>query len=691
MPMLYRPLSSSSNFTEIRLLTVLPAKDITDPVRCHLTVTDRSGCSAYEALSYCWGDTSSKCDIEINGQPVDVTQNLLCALQHLRTSDSSRILWVDAICINQDDDVEKSRQVLLMRDIFKSASQVIVWLGPTATDSSLGFEALKRCLAWYPELERSFSSDALGTIRFGLLERFLRRLGVSPVLQPDVKKQYASCYQLHQPELAAIRGLLEREYWTRLWVVQEVCVASQIVVVCGHLTMIGDEFTNACKVALGPGGLLQELGAPLWLSCVVGLAKLRGLFRDEASAANSTQAPSTESIAEIGNDHAANSDASLQRILDIGSSFSCTDPHDKVYGLLGLATAPSIIPDYNLPLATCYQNITTSLITNMENLDVFTRFDAHYNLRTTAELPSWVVDLNLDLSSWEHHSWGPASPFKYHLALASLASIILDKMKVTEREPEFNASGSSTTVLPKVIEDSILVLEGHTNDHIAVLGSQLDGRLDGDNEESWRFFSEENRAHSLHNRCRLFIQQCLRTSCWVDVLMQWEDIAMKDPMMSRQQNTEAFCRLLQMAHPSADLTIQVGLYEEAWGSLISWLRILRPLKLFGAGRGLNPYHLVAGLISYFSTTRSESKTHLVLFVDRVLRGFKVARTAKGRLALVSMRTQHDDKVILLSGGKTPFIARAKNGRWEFIGPCYVDGIMLGEDWRQDHQQNFEFL
>jgi hypothetical protein len=80
----------------------------------------------YSALSYVWGDGTARTKIEYNGCEAEVTKNLAEALQHLRHEPESRYLWVDALCINQDNVEEKGHQVALMKDIYAYAGEVVV-------------------------------------------------------------------------------------------------------------------------------------------------------------------------------------------------------------------------------------------------------------------------------------------------------------------------------------------------------------------------------------------------------------------------------------------------------------------------------------------------------------------------------------------------------------------------------------
>jgi hypothetical protein len=120
----------------IRLLRILPDAEGTD-IRCELfDFQIRSfHSSLYEALSYCWGDATKKYKIGLNGKNHCVATNLFAALHRLRDSDLPRVVWIDAICINQNDLEERALQVQFMAKIYSSASRVVVWLGAEADES----------------------------------------------------------------------------------------------------------------------------------------------------------------------------------------------------------------------------------------------------------------------------------------------------------------------------------------------------------------------------------------------------------------------------------------------------------------------------------------------------------------------------------------------------------------------------
>ena len=123
--------------TQIRLLELLPGS-IGHQLSGHLRIFDLDRTPSYSALSYTWGNPEAEDVIMIGdrvGRLQSIVGNLSLALKHLRRTDSSRMIWVDALCINQEDIDERSHQVQIMGTIFGSASEVLIWLGRKTADS----------------------------------------------------------------------------------------------------------------------------------------------------------------------------------------------------------------------------------------------------------------------------------------------------------------------------------------------------------------------------------------------------------------------------------------------------------------------------------------------------------------------------------------------------------------------------
>jgi hypothetical protein len=211
----YKPLPQ--NF--IRLLVLYPGK-AKDPLRGHL-ITNRfheeSFQKRYEALSYVWGDSAHRNSMILNDEPFAINQNLYAALQHLRSKSSNRTLWIDAICINQADESERDRQVSLMGDIYACAENVVNWLGPPTSNTALGLKLLAFLFG-----DEDISSGA----------------------------PWENC----KPSVlrAGLQDILQRDYFKRIWVVQESALASRITLQVGSATLTwrsgAETYRAICRV-----------------------------------------------------------------------------------------------------------------------------------------------------------------------------------------------------------------------------------------------------------------------------------------------------------------------------------------------------------------------------------------------------------------------------------------------------------
>jgi len=125
----------------IRLLELYPGH-ANDSIDCTLRQIEFENAPKYETISYAWGDPANKIDVLCDGKIIAITQNLNDALLRFKLRDRSRILWADAICINQNDDVEKGSQVKLMNKIYAKATRVCAWLGCTTAQLQPAFKLM---------------------------------------------------------------------------------------------------------------------------------------------------------------------------------------------------------------------------------------------------------------------------------------------------------------------------------------------------------------------------------------------------------------------------------------------------------------------------------------------------------------------------------------------------------------------
>lgn len=190
----YEPLDPTKR--EIRLVTLPPRGELGTQLHFNLSVARLTSKLKFEALSYTWGEDTRQREILLDGKPFMVSENLWLALQELPLLTEARVLWIDFICINQNDVYEKNHQVKKMGEIYSSASRVVAWLGEADEFSDPLFTSLNK-----PDFQDGSSKNSTGD-------------------EVTWVKYWAE-------------KLNGRNYWTRLWIIQELGLASEILVACG--------------------------------------------------------------------------------------------------------------------------------------------------------------------------------------------------------------------------------------------------------------------------------------------------------------------------------------------------------------------------------------------------------------------------------------------------------------------------
>jgi Heterokaryon incompatibility protein (HET) len=193
----------------IRLIELL-AGAFTDEIRCELFVVKLSQAPPFEAISYVWGDPNDRKDITCSAQRLRITTNLFGALQRFRNQTRSRILWADAICINQGDLNERARQVRIMGNIYSQATTVLIWLGEdNDNDAELAFQLIRDINAHfgseYRKINEEVREKALGR---GFYRELISHLSSPPDGSPLLDfSLWLQC-----------KNLLDFSWFSRVWV-----------------------------------------------------------------------------------------------------------------------------------------------------------------------------------------------------------------------------------------------------------------------------------------------------------------------------------------------------------------------------------------------------------------------------------------------------------------------------------------
>lgn len=289
----------------IRLMSVSRAgKQLT----CEFFVYTANGAPAYDAISYAWGGEDASSKISVDGKDLPITPSVHEILCQLYKSNPARKIWIDAICINQADNAEKAQQVRRMHEIYGAARQVVVWLGSAGDRSDLAMDNIPMLHGKFPN-----TPGWLGP-------------KVGPELWVETQLDAMERYGLpnwSDPVWPALRALLDRSVFRRLWIVQEVVLAKVITVLCGNKKV------NWTLLF----GLIFSLDKAGLLVLIEGTSVSRGyedgfLFPYGLGASRDAYA-----MGRLGNDMKP-----FMFFVRAGRMRQVTEPVDRIYGFLGLAS-----------------------------------------------------------------------------------------------------------------------------------------------------------------------------------------------------------------------------------------------------------------------------------------------------------------------------------------------------------------
>ncbi|KAA8632196.1 hypothetical protein SMACR_12771 [Sordaria macrospora] len=316
------PISRSN----IRLLQLLPSENEDAAIHCRLfcTALDSKGTRPYEALSYVWGSEAKPCSISINGCDLAVGENLHAALLHLRDHSIERTIWIDAICINQEDEEEKGHQVQSMAKIYAKASRVIVWLGEEAAGSDQALEEI--------------------------------RIAAKRDQAPEEIRIAAELSTRGLDNKAGILTLLQRPWFQRIWVLQEVAAARHILIKCGFAEIDGFAFCSGLNAL----NLSNELPADLRAQILSVTYLIRGaIFRPKYATSQS--------------DNFSLNIRPLGELIEMYHTRKATKRCDKVYALLGMSsdhpTAAGLFADYKISWKQLFNKLIHFFLSKLVSVD----------------------------------------------------------------------------------------------------------------------------------------------------------------------------------------------------------------------------------------------------------------------------------------------------------------------------------
>jgi hypothetical protein len=582
----------------------------------------------YTALSYVWGKPEFTNKILLNGQTKYITPALDSALRHLRHLKESKLLWVDQLCINQNDLLEKEAQVQLMALIYRRAYSTVIWLG--ASPDKGAFELLRRIAA-----RLQYANISSQELTEQELQETLEYLGC-----PSSKAE------------ETLGSLFSRPWFQRVWTIQEAALSHNAHVMCKGVTMSWDELSFICRVVkdsellpwLDRRGDLSSSDSEMGCHVVVDIDSLQ-----------------LETIQSV----ASGSISTLLNHLVMTRASQATDPRDKVYGILALSQA-SITPNYTKSVNDVFCEVAALYL--RENIEwvedrkrkgdsdltlslqrVFCIFSCldYAPQDSQSTLPSWVPDwsknsrmvpLGFSTSVTGFYRSGYGIRADHSIAINPDGKSLAMRCIVLDKVMHISSDLSAQSLLS--YEDS------RSNKCLAYLADFLlksfqscpvHDTISGYNQDSTSELAGDT----------------IFTTFW-KTLVAGKDFSGRHPCPP--DYAEVFSFLLdQSTNRSPSLPGQTYTRRQESGRMT-----FEGLKHRTLGR----------------TFKDARKAYSNAALRR-----RMCVTEKGFVGLVPIITSLGDVVVVFPGAAVPFVLRSVEGRddiFRMVGECYVHGIMGGE-------------
>lgn len=580
--MLYKPLNTSK--AEIRLLLLKPSPCRNDRLRCSFKTVSLDKFPSFEALSYVWGDSTSQENLRLKcrrlgfvvaKQNATITRSLDTALRHIRNSKKKRLFWIDAVCINQADNEEKSSQIPLMSRIYSQAFRIIAWMGEGFDGSDIAIEALEQ-MSHSQEMHLLPEHD-----HYVHVKKF------------DLESEELRCL---------IAQFFKLPWWQRIWTIQERTLAKQVTFQCGTRCM---------------DGAVLPLAVANFLTHSMDCCKaINHWFSEPLSSGPSIHDVARESLHEFIsiNNQFGNGQLKFLDLVTASRNKLATSEHDKLYGLLGLdiqQTYSSLPINYSTPSSDVYAQFVHLSIGQTGSLDVLSHCVGYRG----RNLPSFVPDF---------------------------------------AEPIANLS-----------------------DHLSYLDTMHLYHADGNRQAVWLPLEKD---------------KVLTQALFFDTITEIES---SDADTAPSEVWQEICRVANLdpsAYAGSEKPIQDALWRAVCGDVQSIQGHLNDSvqRLPGS---IDTAKYKAWLKWYLS---SEDQTSMefeneIGSINTRFRAISAGRcfvsTARGYLGWGPDACQIGDPVVLIPGGKVPYVLRAhvaadssQGGKrmFTFLGDAYIEGLMNGE-------------
>lgn len=653
----YQPLPDMEGSDDVYIrLICLPPGPRSGRIYCSIITALLSDAPQFDAVSYCWGLASDQTNIYITdetepsnltlGKALQVPTSIIPFLHRTRSHEVSRnrILWIDSICINQEDPVERSSQIPKMRDIYATAESTMSWLGPEQDNSNDAF-------AYALELTTLFRQR-------------LARAGEITIPEEEMSRKIDPQVKPGDPRLEALVAIHERPYFQRAWIVQEVAVSQCVMLVCGDAVITMDQFLCAfCYLVMATPWLWEFYPGHLQ----VFVTRLKWASDDWKNAAATN----------------------WLKVLLKYRVYEATDPRDKIYAYYGLRCQDDfrtlgIEPDYkNIDTRTLFTTLAANaLIAGESDLLHVPRL---VNSETMGEsipsiaLPSWVPD-------WRYTKQTP-SP------ILNLTNKLQEKCVVrglkassgTKLDISFDISSSSVQKPYFSNSQSLPTMIRLRGFKIATIMYAT---------PPWTMKSHTGQS-TLWRQAQSLLTYRQKVGEWVSVM----DVSHYQPQYqpTNQPWAEAFCETVTATTTDGTLAQRRSLgaatlrRQRIFGPVA---HVYRPMALFIFSIVIIVQRIIRTLFGYAVAETQFRWLTGIMYNRRGARCMSDTGNIE-YLAMVPGLATPGDCIMLVQGLRMPLVLRDKgrasvtvDGRekmlriWEMLGDCYVHGVMDGQLWEK---------
>ncbi|PMD43635.1 hypothetical protein L207DRAFT_510144 [Hyaloscypha variabilis F] len=629
----YTPLDEQKN--EIRVLRILPGAGA-DPLECRLQHIALRDSADYDALSYAWHDPTLypeeqkdlKHNVLINGKCLKIGNNLATFLQSARgKEEESRQIWIDAVCINQKDVYERNVQVLRMRRIYQKANQVVVWLGPATNRGDVAVRFLKlvfdNCprggeIAWFKNLMKG------------------NDLAI---------------------EWKALAGFLGRAWWNRIWIVQEIVLAKEALVLCGTASMTWTQLEYSLHYT---SNLLDEIKTQVQdqgdhskiRDCVRKIARLTAIRRRKDN-------------------------LNVVDVFDNVGGNDCTDKRDKIYGLLGIIPDADLVcprPDYGLPVEEVHRRAFGNLATETENLDFLSLIVNRPPNTRGGGFPS------------NFPSWCPDMTSSYFRNIHRLNTFLI---LPPQSQPQFCASGTEPAYARLSSNARIIRISGVRLDVVDGVfpgesGFRLNLELTRQTQSQATAYGDEDQTYEALWRSFVAGLNIYNASEGnYEAPAQFGEFFARQCCNAERQHQSLIAEGIEVAfdiNKPSSITSVFTPEDPAW-PFNTWYKYNR--EAIFAGRSVRqwaerytPHHIeIEGAVPLDQMPKWKDFSGSWGPANF---GRRMVTTEKGYIGMALELSRRGDLVCLLFGCRMPVVLRPEGEYFRFMGECYMHGLMFGE-------------